>query len=109
MPSALTARPRVLPASTGGAHARRAAVALLAGAAFAVGPTLLPLDGAGAEALHGLGTPAAHAAPLLGAPAPAAPGSTAAASSLLITEIAPTPWAMTSSSSSRSRTSPAPW
>lgn len=89
MPSALTARPRVLPASTGGAHARRAAVALLAGAAFAVGPTLLPLDGAGAEALHGLGTPAAHAAPLLGAPAPAAPGSTAAASPLLITEIAP--------------------
>lgn len=85
MPSALTARSRALPTSAGGAHASRAAVALLAGAAFAVGPALLPLTGSGP--LHGVTAPAAHAAPA--SPAPAAPGSTSTASPLLVTEIAP--------------------
>ena len=72
MPPHPTARPR----------ACRAAVTLLAGAALALGPVMLPLSGSGA--LAGLGAPAAQAAP-----APAAPSAASAASPLLITEIAP--------------------
>ncbi|HEX7352603.1 lamin tail domain-containing protein [Brachybacterium sp.] len=89
MPPAMPARPRALPTGPGGAHARRAAVALLAGAAFAVGPAVLPLAGTGS--LQGLSAPAAHAAPLPGAPdtAETDAAEVADASPLLVTEIAP--------------------